>query len=305
MVTARTRKQPVKKTAKKATKKRAPAKKAAKKAVKKRAPAKKAVKKKRVFNHGNQKAMHATAKSGYARDLPGQSVEPAERDGLTVPIATEGGVQEGRLAPSNKRYGRAKYGVVSASEAQANMLKRVNGELPPIEGGLDDMANSTDEDYEGDFDPLGGRDMDADAWPEPGSAELEAEEKALAEKTAQPLLADDAYSPTPPAPTQRPAPQPAPATNAMATYVGQRRRITLELVDGAMSMSAIDVKESRYGVTILLPLLADGATFIPKPGSEITVVSGETRWPCFFPGTYFECPELELLGIVFVKAEES
>lgn len=277
---------------------RKPAAKAAPKntpAVKPAPPVKDTTKRKSVWNASNQRAMYSTSKSGYAKDLAGSRVDSDERAGLAVPVATEHGRQEGRLAPAQRRYGVARYAAVSATQAQDNMMKRLRGEMPPIEGGLDYEIplDETDDDMNNaDFDPLG--DINDDF--EPGSPELEAEEKKLAESMAVPSsrpLFRDAKAHA--APVQ---------SNGYQEFIDRRCRLTLELVDGAMSVAAIAVKESKYGITILLPLLDDGATFIPKPGSEITIVFGDRRWPCFFPGTYFECPELKLLGIVFVKAEE-
>jgi len=252
----------------------------------------------RVFHNSNQRAIGATAKSGYARDIMPERVEAAESQGATVPVASENGVQEGRVPPAQRVYA-AKYQAVSLAEAQANLMKRSSGEMDIIEGGLDDIATVDEHEDQiskhgsNDFDPLGGEEAQD---LEPGAAELLAEEQALAA-----ILATAAPAPIPTAAAPRVA-TPAPAR--VNPYITQRTRITLELADGAMSMAAIDVKESKYGVTILLPLQDEGATFIPKPGSEITVVRGDKRWNCFFPGTYFEAPELGVLGIVFVKAEE-
>jgi hypothetical protein len=77
----------------------------------------------------------------------------------------------------------------------------------------------------------------------------------------------------------------------------------LEMQDGAMSMTCIQVLDGQFSLTILLPLDDSGATFIPKPGSEITVVAKGVRQSCYFPGAHFEIPELKLLGLVFIKAE--
>lgn len=266
----------------------------AKKPTSKPAAAKPApVKRSRTFKPGIARAMHATSKSGYAKDIPGAALEPAEREGGAVPVATEGGRQEGRVPPAKRLYGVAKYAVVDATQAQANMMKRIRGELPLIAGGLDYniAADETEGTMDDNFDPLGDS-----VELEPGSPELEQEERKLAQATRRPPF-QPKYTEAMNAPAAVPS--------ATQEFLDKRCRVTLELADGAMSMSAITVKESRYGLTILLPLLSDGATFIPKPGSEITVVYGDKRWPCFFPGTYFECPELKLLGIVFVKAEES
>lgn len=300
MATAKT-KTTGRRAAKRATPRKSPTTRSAKvKAVEpaKLQPKPPAKKRQSVWSRSNQRAMYSTPKSGYAKDI-GLAVDPDERAGLAVPVATEHGRQEGRLSPAERKYGVARYSVVDATEAQANMIKRLHGELPPIDGGLDvDVSANEDDNMDNeDFDPLGG---EPDF--EPGSPELEAEERKLAERQMLPQAPKPVYAVSdPPAPSGQQRVQAAPPS-ALDDFLNSRRRITLELADGAMAMSAITVKESQFGITILLPLLGDGATFIPKPGSEITVVMGEKRWPCFFPGTYFECEELKLLGIVFVKA---
>jgi hypothetical protein len=218
-----------------------------------------------------------------------------EKEGLAVPVATAKGRQEGRTPPAQRKYG-AKYDAVSAQEAQMNLAARLRGDLPPIPGGLDDEDEEQTEEStmekRSDFDPLGGQE------PEPGDETLVAEEQALRE-TARGMA--QAVADT----VERVAQEHQIKPDPMKTYLEQRDRVTLELADGSMSMAVIDVKQARYGITILLPLKDEGATFIPKPGSEITVVHNENSWDCFFPGTYFECPELQLLGIVFVKADEA
>lgn len=135
-----------------------------------------------------------------------------------------------------------------------------------------------------DFDPLG-----ETPEPEPGSPELVAEEQQLqARYSRQPVLERD--------------PEPS-AASPISEYLSKRVRVTLELIDGFMTVSAIDVKQTKYGITLFLPLQRDGSVFIPKPGSEITIAVGDIRCPCYFPGTYFESEELGVVGLTFVKAE--
>jgi len=241
-------------------------------------------------------------KGGHAQDVAPDRVEGEEASGLAVPIADGKGGQRGRTPPGQRRY-VARYEAVSAAEAQRRMMARTRGDMPTIEGGLDDNElpdevaeelRMTEKDASGNFDPLGGS-------PEPGDEALVEEEKALAQQPAMgmvehPVARGPVETKTETAVYTVPSP--------MEEYMAQRCRVTLELVDGSMSLSAVDVKQSRYGVTILLPLLDEGVTFIPKPGSEITVSESDRSWNCYFPGTHFEVPELKLLGLVFVKKDE-
>jgi hypothetical protein len=241
-------------------------------------------------------------RSGYARDVMPERLEAAERDGLTVPIADEKGGQEGIVPPRLRIYGKANYKAVTLSEAEANMAKRARGEMPPIKNGLDDSSvmKFPDErrgrpitvgkpDKPG-FDPLGEL-----SDPQPG--DLTAEEQALARAGLQ----------TSPVATtvQMPAFMPA-QTTVMETpeqiYLRQRNRVTFELQDGTISVPCIDVKESTYGVVILLPLLSESGIMIPKPGTELTVTVADRSWRCFAPGANFELPELSIMIIAFIKA---
>ena len=100
-----------------------------------------------------------------------------------------------------------------------------------------------------DFDPMGG-----DEVPEPGDPALVAEEEALAPRYLESCVgvrAGKTYVNK--------------APDKKDLYLSQRKRVTLELVNGSMGLNAIDVKQSRYGVTVILPM-DGGMSFVPKPG---------------------------------------
>jgi hypothetical protein len=261
--------------------------------------------------------MSKTSRSGYAREIMPELLTQDERAGQTVPIADPTGVQAGVPPPAARIYKPGVYKVVTLNELDTLTHKRTTGELPPIKDGLDPQpATDTQpavtkgqkrmpppskarntvkvarpQPVTPDFDPLGEA-----AEPEPGSPELVAEEQNLQARFAQAPQYD-------PGSEKAYDPKPLPTINPMTAYLSKRMRVTLELVDGFMTVSAIDVKQTKYGVTLLLPIQRDGSVFIPKPGSEITVVVGDSRTPCFFPGTYFESEELGIVGLTFVKAE--
>lgn len=244
------------------------------------------------------------SRSGYAREIMPERVDPDEVAGKTVPIAGENGVQEGRVPPALKKYTNVEARAVSLDEADQLAHKRTIGELPllgsePVKTkgtkAMKKGEKNVDKSKPRDFDTLGGS-----PEPEPGSPELVAEEERMADEYSRRIKAGQSR-----VGSGEEAPEQVNLKPSQKDiYLSQRKRVTLELVDGSMSMSAIDVKQSKYGVTVIMPLVAEGSVFIPKPGSEITVVHGENRWPCFFPGTYFELEELGLIGLTFVKAEE-
>ena len=246
-------------------------------------------------------------RSGYARDIMPERLEADERAGNTVPVASENGVQDGRVPPALRQY-KARYKAVDLREAELNMAKRARGELAPIKGGLDDpeMMNFPEPQRgksktiakTASYDPLGETEGEA---PDPQPGDLAAEEQALDRRQVQLQAARSGY-------VQAPALAVAPATTYVQetpqeVYLKQRNRVTLEMQDGTMAMSCVDVKASSYSVTILLPLAEGSSIFIPRPGSEVTIVKGESRWKTYYPGAQFELPELSLLGLVFIKAD--
>ena len=240
-------------------------------------------------------------RSGYARDVMPDRLDAEERAGLAVPVADEKGGQEGMVPPRLRIYGKANYKAVTLREAEANMAKRSRGEMPPIKNGLDDDGMKFPDEQRGrpitvgkpgktEFDPLG-------ELPDPQPGDLTAEEQALARQQIVPQAVT----------VQVPAFIPAQTTvieTPEQVYLRQRNRVTLEMTDGTMSMLCVDTKESMYSVTILLPLADGSSIFTPKPGSEVTVIKGENRWRAYYPGATFEIPELQLLGLVFIKAED-
>jgi len=226
-----------------------------------------------------------------------------EMPGKVAPRADGHGKRAGRTSPGTRHYD-ANYEMVDANTAMNNAIARQNGDLPPISGGLDDDQEHIMSD---DFDPLGDPTPGpTNLDPQPGDPELEAEEHRLAEldqrhggATAQGVSQMMALAhQEEPAQQRMVAPAPAPAPTAART------RVSLELQDGIMTMPAICVIPETYGITILLPLKDDGVTFIPKPGSSVVISHGDSRWPCYFPGTHFTWDEMQCMGLVFVRADE-
>ena len=268
----------------------------------------------------------SASRSGYAVDIMPDIVESNEAQGLTVPRRVGSGFsarQVGRPLPKERKYVPGTHNVVTAEEAQANMIKRTRGELDPIKGGTDDPMMAFEKDLpdeppskleivavdlpdEGEFDPLG----DINLHPEPGDPELEAEEKALAkaaEESSRTVTKPSVQTQTVtnvPVRDDMQYVQVAPGPTLTEQFLLKRERIILGLADGSMQMTVMAVIPSTYGVTILLPLSDDSVTFIPKPGSEIRITKADESWDCYFPGITFELPALQMFGMVFVRNTE-
>jgi hypothetical protein len=86
-----------------------------------------------------------------------------------------------------------------------------------------------------------------------------------------------------------------------AEFLDQRIRVKLAVPLGTMTVVALWVYEVDESITILLPLDGEGATFVPQPGTDLTITVGDEVREAFYPGTHFECEALGLLGLVFIK----
>lgn len=244
-------------------------------------------------------------------------LDKSELEQLTVPSADERGVQSGTIPPGKLDYTTLKYKVVSMEEAEKLLHMRTQGTVGLI--GLDTIRNPkpaapTPKAAKGrkmdksgthmsvstkrvkststveDFDPYG-VDKAAEKELEPGDPTLEAEERRLA--TLGRI--------TQPARDMGGAPVEAIVT-AKDIYLERRSKVTLELQDGSMMISVIDIKESPMSVTLVVSASVEGL-FIPKAGTELNISGNGKSWHCFFPGTYFELSELGIVCLVFVKAD--
>ena len=268
-------------------------------------------------------ALNANKRSGYASEIMPEIVDADERRGNALPPAEMNGKREGRISPAERVYGKANYKVVTAEEAQANMVGRLAGKIPPIRGGLDDHGRPApapvktvkgkakkiaviDEvtkarkgkqmkvNDKDNFDPLGGE-------YEPGSAALAAEEARLA--ALAPVSVEDEETSPVAAREFAQAMREVPRGQTIAdAWLARRQRASLTLTAGTFSMAIIDVKTCQYGVTVFVPM-SDDASFIPKPGSEILLTVGDKSWDCYFPGVYFEVQELKVLGLMLILKE--
>lgn len=229
--------------------------------------------------------MPVTRKSKYSANQPRN----------TVKVADESGVQQGRVPPGRRKYGRAQYKAVTLAEASANMRARQEGSLPPIRGGLD--FDELPEEVARAVRVPKGKGAAAKAA-QASQDQVDADEKidqgitydpfAGVQEDPQNQVVDDRP------PVQR-VQKVAPPDPAIA--------VTLEMEAGSMGLQAQEVLQCKYALTIVLPLKSEGATFIPKPGSEMVIGFGETQVRCFFPGAHFKSEGLGVMFLVFIKAE--
>jgi hypothetical protein len=91
----------------------------------------------------------------------------------------------------------------------------------------------------------------------------------------------------------------------MTAYMQDRCRVTLELQDGTFTMPVMSVVRSRYSVTLLIPLDPKSTTFVPKPGTQVTMTCGEFCEEVYFPGAYVEVEPLTIAIMTFVRTADS
>lgn len=99
---------------------------------------------------------------------------------------------------------------------------------------------------------------------------------------------------------------PAAPSRAEQYLNSQPSVVDMEMESGTVTLTQVyDLLVEPYSITMLLRLEGGGATFIPKPGSEIVLSSGGGTWKVYYPGAKFTVPDLNVLGLVFIRADEN
>jgi hypothetical protein len=184
------------------------------------------------------------------------------------------------------------------------MKARLSGQLKPISHGLDDAPvplTRRKEQSRSVIAPQAPIDDPASEIIDPDG--MDAFEPGMCDIAGRSAEKQAAAQPNPEA-YRRPMGVLDPNLTVPHKYLSQRRRIMLELTDTTLTVSAIDVIVNKYSVTVLLPQLTDGGTFIPRCGSELTITTADEAIGCYFPGAHFEIPQLKLIGLTFIRKEE-
>ena len=247
--------------------------------------------------------VRAGSKSGYAKDKFPSQLDGEERAGGACPIADKNGKQEGRLSPT-MRQGGTGYEAVTAAEADRRRVARMRGTLPKIPGGIDDPIPKKGV-------ALPHPKITGDESFEDKRMDMGVTNEAPANVTPATRLQHQALQQ---AQSLQPAQVPKEATHKCTCtverskaddYLAKRSRVQFIVDGGTYSVPTIDMKVTAVCLTILLPCGSNDATFIPKPGSRLTVCAGERQWPCFFPGTACELPELGVMALILIVDHET
>lgn len=93
------------------------------------------------------------------------------------------------------------------------------------------------------------------------------------------------------------------AGNRLVEYLNQRHRVTMELQDGTFTMPITHYIQGKYSVTLIIPLDKNGTTFVPKPGTKLTLVCGDRyNEEVYFPGSYAEIEPLTVAVMTFIRS---
>ena len=96
---------------------------------------------------------------------------------------------------------------------------------------------------------------------------------------------------------------------ALNRFYSAKDRLTIELKEIEISIPILKVIRSRYSITVITPMKADGTTGVPKPGAEVNLFVGDgpnaMNERAYFPGAYAELPELGLAVMTFIRQEST
>lgn len=250
------------------------------------------------------------SRSGYAKDKYPHLVEGEEAAGMATPIAGDRGSQEGRVPASQRKTGH--YEACTAAEAESRASARRNGNLEPIEDGLDQpgrMKINVPEQYDeprmeiGDASQLAPATIGAPTNAVPGVPNTPGvpvtpmiqQDNPQVVQLLQQLVQANAKTAAPVVTAP-----PTPGDN-LHDYLRVDQRVQLSVPGGTYMLPAIDVKITPLGVIILLPLDDQHANFIPEPGTKIGVSFGGKTLSCYFPGTAFELEELHITVLALLQ----
>lgn len=256
-------------------------------------------------NDLNNFALHASEKSGYVLD---------NNDPSVLPVADDRGRQQGRVPPGRRVY-KANYEKVSLAEALKRMNDRISKKMDIIKGGVDDntsvkqesqnivadnadINNADKHKFELNDDINQTGDMGDVFDPTVDRKETVVEEDKSSSVNVKPSYSSDAYN------SVSVKQDHAGRSDVLSKYLRRRNRLTFELTDSTITVPVIDIKVSKYSVTVIMPLSDNLGVFIPKPGKDVVLSWDDKSMNCCFLGSYFEIPELEIFGLSFVRTEE-
>ena len=262
------------------------------------------------------------------------NIDDLESRGLTLPTSPDGATQAGKIPPARRNI-KAQYEAVDMNTASARMLERINGQRPPITGGIDtlDSGDSEEEpaapintgniDYVMSDDSLrlpGERDGSLTrpvVPPLPTSAATDVLNQLLAivegathrKQATKPAPDVDPFIGTLGTRDYEPLEEPASPTqtlksSARASYLSRRSPVGFQVAGGTYSVPAVDVITCGTGLVVLMPIDDNLATFVPGLGAEVVVEFKGDSWECFFPGIHVKLEDLGVYMMSMVYKED-
>ena len=75
-------------------------------------------------------------------------------------------------------------------------------------------------------------------------------------------------------------------------------------LDGTFTMPVMNIVRSRYSVTLLIPLDPQATTFVPKPGTQVTLTCRDFCEEVYYPGAYAEVEPMAIAIMTFIRQSE-
>ena len=94
-----------------------------------------------------------------------------------------------------------------------------------------------------------------------------------------------------------------PSSDPVHKYLSTKSRVSFETDAGTYTVPIVKLHRCSTGLLIMMSTAGNDSTFTPRLGAKLTIVHGEDRIPCYFPGLSFDIPELKLLVSAFILAE--
>lgn len=221
------------------------------------------------------------------------------------------GGQVGRELPKSRKY-IAKYDMVSLEEASKRMSGRINGDIAPIENGLDidyiDDPDVTSEDSDGTIASTDNEfgiasipeEIDFDAFGDSSGVEVNSDSKEEQDKPY--IMANLPLITNKPKIVEKVVEKPVKIPSKADKFLDGRTKIEMVINGMHFKLNAIFVSITDYSITVLLPI-GDSGEIIPNPSSEAEITYFGETFHCFFPGSYFKVDDLSLYGLCFIKGE--
>lgn len=179
------------------------------------------------------------------------------------------------------------YPVVSYQEALERLNKRIKGELPLIENGLDffdlDVSdiekNSAGAKHHLENKPANS----ANASESDKSASFDSFDQPIGENKSKDISKE---------------------AQAYTQYISRRSSAVMYLTEGAIALPVVEAQVTKYSINLIIYKTKNSVLFIPKFGSNLEIGLQNENYPCLYLGAHTVIEPLNLIVLSFVRASE-